>query len=259
MAVPTFDGFSLQDSNFITERIEFKSFASREVIRAKINRREGVKLLGSEFGEKEIKIDGIIVAESASALQTLIDSMKTNLQAEEGSLIVEAGRTFRATVLNLGIPDEHYNQSKAPFSVTFICSDPFAEGDQLTVVMPVTSGLVSFSGYVNISGTYFARPTVTFTPAGASSGQTHIKTLTLSHTPTGQTLTVSGFGSGLGLDYSKSVTINMEDFTALEGVSDIGTTGSFMRWAVGGNNYTVTVSGRFTGGSISLTYKPRYI
>jgi len=261
MANPTFNGFSLQDSNFITERVVFKGYGKRSLIRGKINRREGVKLVATEFGEKEITLKGVVIGSSPSNLQSLLDNMKKSLTEEEGQLIIETGRTFNATVENLAIADEHYNQTRAPFEVTFICSDPFSVGQQLTVVTPVTSGIFTFSGYVNISGTFFARPTITYTPPNQT-GSTYIRKLTFSHVPTGQTTTISGLGSGAlqGLSYQNVVTVNLDNFTSLEGTTEIGNIGSFPKYEPGDNNYTITTSGRaFPGGTVTLTYQPRYL
>lgn len=256
---PTFNGFSLNDGIFITERVTFKSYANRDVIRQNLNRREGVKLLATEFREKAIEIDGRVVAASASDLQSKLDAMKQSLTTEEGDLIIETGRTFKATVDTMVIPDEHYNGSTAPFQVTFVASNPYSEGASVTAVQNTTSGLINFSGMINISGTLFARPTVIFTPSGPATGHTNIKTLTLTHTPTGQSVTVSGFGSGTDLDYSKPVTINMDTFTALEGTSAKDVSGAFPRWQPGVNPYTIAVSGNWVPGTISINYKPRYL
>jgi len=261
MAIPTFNGFSFNDTNFITERITFKGVAERAVIRGKINRREGVKLLNTEFGEKEVTLAGVVVASSASELQSLLDSMKMNLTAEEGPLILEQGRTFTATMTALAIPDEHYNQSKAPFEVTFMCSNPFAEGSQLSVTIPVQSGQTTISGRINISGSYFARPTVTYTPP-SNTGNTLIKRVDINHVPTGQTITVSGFNSGAtgGLQYQNAVTVNYDTFASLDGSTTINNSGAFSRWDPGNNDFTVIASGRaFPGGSITVTYSPRYL
>lgn len=261
MALPTFNGFSLQDDNFITERITMRGYASREVIRGKVNRREGVKLLATEFGEKEISIEGVVIAASASDLQTKLDSLKQALTMEEGNLIIETGRTFEATVTSLAIPDEHYNQSRAPYQITFICTNPFAIGSQLSAVSPVQSGIFTFSGYVNISGTFFNRPTIIYTPPSRV-GDTFIRKMTLSHTNSGQEATVSGFGGGTnnGLSYQDAVTINLDDFTTLEGTDEIGNSGAFARFEPGDNNYVLTVSGRaFPGGTITMIYYPRYL
>lgn len=261
MAVPTFNGFSFNDTNWITERIQFKDFAEREVSQARINRREGIKILGTEFVKKEITLSGKLVASSASSLQTILDAMKRAVTIEEGNLVCETGRTYRATVSNLTLPDEHYNQSVNSFEVTFVTSDPFSEGSLLTVVTPVPSGLTTFSGTVNISGTYFARPSIVYTPPSAT-GNTLIKAVTMNHTPTGQSILVSGFNSsGVGgLTYQNQVTINCDDFTSFDGGTQINNSGAFPRWDPGVNAYTLVASGRaFPGGNVSVSYQPRYL
>lgn len=259
MAYPQFNSFELNSGDFYAERITFKGLASREVIRAKINRREGVKLLATEFGEKQITIEGQIVASSASVLQSDIDDLKKNIQIEEGALVIEADRTFYATVTDLTISDEHYNQTKAPYSLTFVVSNPFALGTLLTTVSNVTSGVYVFSGMMNISGTMFSRPTIIYTPPSAT-GPTGINRIDLYHYATGQTLTISGFGSGTSLGYQSAITINLDTFTSLEGTTPINNSGAFMRWDPGNNQYRLTVSGNvLPGGTVTAYYQPRYL
>ena len=259
MPMPTFEGFDLNDGVFITERVVFKGYAKRAATRAVVNRREGIKLLGTQFGEKIIEISGVIVAESAMDLQSKLDDMKAALTQEEGALVVEQGRTFLATAEVVTVPDEHYSLTMARWEVTFMCSNPFSEGALQTVVQNVPSGVFTFSGRVNISGTMYARPTLIYTPPSAV-GQTFIKKLSIYHTPTGQTTTISGFGAGTSLGYQNAVTVNLDDFTSLEGSSAIDNSGSFPIWQPGTNDYTIAVSGRaFPGGSVSLAYKPRYL
>lgn len=260
MALPTFNSFSFNDSNFITERIVFKGYAGREVIRANIARREGVKLLNTEFGEKEVTLEGVIIADDANNLQSLLDGMKQAITAEEADLILEQGRTFTATIKSLVIPDEHYSQSKAIFEASFICTKPFALGASQVVVIPVTSGLFTISGSVVISGTTFARPVIEYTPGAPVTGDTNITRIDIYHVPTAQTVTVSGFGNGRYLSYADPVSVDFDSFTSLEGGVAADNTGSFPRWQVGTNAFTVSSVGKaFPGGSISLTYAPRYL
>lgn len=259
MASPTFAGFSLQDENFITERITFKGYADRELVSGKIARREGINLMNTEFGAKEIQIEGRVIASTASELQSLLDNLKKNLTTQEGDLIIETARTFKATVRDVSIPDEHYNQTTVPFEITFLCSNPFSEGTQLSAVTPVISGTFTFSGLVNISGSLFARPSITYTPP-SDTGETLIVRIDILHTSTGQAITVSGLGSPNSLLYQNEVIVNFDEFTALDGTTERNTGGSFPKWEPGNNNYTFTVSGRaFPGGQIAFTYKPRYL
>lgn len=259
MANPTFNSFSLNDDNFITERVTFKGYGERAVVRANLSRREGIKLLNTEFGEKEIEVAGVVIADSASDLQTKLDNFKKALTQEEGNLVVEAGRTWKATVANLVIPDEHYSLSKVAFQVSFVCTNPFAEGALLTTIQNIPSGVYTFSGSINISGTLFARPTITFIPpTSGGAGNTNINRVILTHTPSGQEITVSGFGAG-GLDYDQSVAINMDGLSVLVDGSEFDSTGAFPRWEPGTNAFTVTVSNYHVGGKIQIEYKPRYL
>lgn len=255
----TFNGFSLDDSNFITERITFKGFAKRIISVGNVARREGIKLLDTEFGEKTITLEGSLIADSASELQTLLDSMKKSFTEEEGSLVLETNRTFTATVKNLMIPDEHYNQSKTDFRVEFICSKPYAISSQQSSTIDIPSGTFTISGTTTISGTIFNRPIFVYTPAGQASGNTLIGQLELFVVQTGQTVTVSGFGSGLGLDYSNAVTIDLDTFSALEGSTAIDTSGGFQEVEPTTIDFTLTANKVFPGGTLIIRYNPRFI
>ena len=253
----TFDGFDFNDGTFITERVTFKGFAKRALSRANIARREGISLLNTEFGEKEVTIEGVVITDEAVDLQGTLDGAKKALTKEEGDLIVESGRTWKATVSNVVIPDEHYSLSKAPFQVTFVCSNPFAEGTLATAIQNVPSGFYTFSGGITISGTMFARPIVTFIPP-VTTGNTNIQSFVFNHTPSGQEITISGFGTG-GLDYDDTIVVNMDTLASLVGGEATNLTGAFPRWEPGTNNYTVTVSGYHVGGTVQITYRPRYL
>lgn len=257
MGYPIFNNFSLNDDTFITERVVFKGFADRAVIRANLARREGIKLLNTEFGEKEITVEGVVVTDSASDLQTSLDNMKKALTQEEGTLEIESGRSWTASVLNVVIPDEHYSLSKAPFQITFLCTDPFAEGVLLSTIQDIASGYYTYSGSINISGTLFARPTITYVPP-STTGNTNINSFSINHSSSGQEITISGFGSG-GLDYDQNIALNMDTLSILVDGSESDFTGGFSRWEPGENNFTVTVSGRHVGGYIQIEYQPRYL
>lgn len=259
MGLPTFNDFSLNDSVFIAERVMVKGYADRSIIRSNIGRREGIKILNVEFGEKTIEISGVVIAVSASDLQSKLDDFKKALTKKEGDLIIENGRAWKATVSNMIIPDEHYNLSKAPFSVTFVCSNPFALGSSETVVQPIISGTTVFSGLVNISGTLFARPLIEYIAPTGDSGKTLISSIVLTHAESGAELTVSGFGSGTSLDYGSTVSIDLDSFITLENGTVIESSGAFSRWEPGNNSYYLTVGQRNIGGSVRVSYRPRYL
>ena len=65
MAHPTFNDKSLQDSNFITESVEYRTIPKRSIDPADVTDRPGVKLLATEFKEKMIRLRGRIIGSSA--------------------------------------------------------------------------------------------------------------------------------------------------------------------------------------------------
>lgn len=258
---PSFNGFSLQDSNWITETIEFKGFAKRDFVQQPIIRREGNKVLGTQFREKSITLTGHVVAADSGTLQTLMDNMKQNLSLQEGVLIIEVGRQYVATAQDIKVPDQPYNQTIAPWEITFTTDDPFATATAaLTVVINVPSGVFIVSGLMTISGSFYNRPTITYTPPNPpSAGDTLIKSMTVYHVPTAQSVTVSGLGNGTDLQYNSSVTVNMDTFQTLDGTLALNNSGSFPIWQPGVNAFTVSCDRGFPGGQIAVTYTPRYL
>lgn len=258
---PSFNGFSFNDSNWITERITFKGFANRDLQTQPIARREGIKVLGDQFREKEITLEGKVIAIDSGTLQTLLDNAKQYLVSEEGTLIIEVGRQYVATPSKVEIPDQPYNQTMAPYTITFICSNPYATSAQQSAIIPVVSGQFTVSGTTTISGTIFNRIKLIYTPPfGVAAGNTSIQSITVYHVPTGQSVTVSGFGGGTNLNYNSSVTIDMDLFQTLDGVTGLNNTGSFPKWQPGTNAFTITSSpAAFPGGTLTVQYTPRYI
>jgi predicted phage tail component-like protein len=260
MPTVTFNGFSLSDDNFITERVFHRSMAQRAIRKSRLNRREGIKILGTEYTEKQIEIEGNLIASSSTELQSLLDNMKKALSSQEASLVID-DRTYTATLESLGVPDEHYNLSKAPYSAVFVCSDPFAVVDTVSANINVPSGQFTISGMVLISGTFFARPTFTYTPPN-NTGNTLIRRVDLYHVQTGQTVTASGFGSGAlgGLRYQNALVVDLDSFTVTEGGTVVDSTGGYQKFEPGTNNFTFTASGRaFPGGTLTVSYQPRYL
>jgi len=177
MAYPTFGGFSLQDDNYITTEIEYRTWPTRNTKTDKIAYRPGAKLLDTEFGEKRIILRGFIKGSSESDLQSKMDDFHQNVSEKSQSLIIESGRTFTATASMVSISDPHYAVDIVPFELEFICADPFAYGSSRTVTMTVTSGVGSEDYTVTVSGSVFAEPSITYATVSGVSGSTFIVVL----------------------------------------------------------------------------------
>jgi hypothetical protein len=251
----TFDGFSLQDSNYISQDVTYRNIPDRELDAQKISRRPGVKLLSSEFGAREVTIKGSIIGSSASDLQEKIDNLHLNVTRKEiGLLSIESGRSGDAIVSSVTIADPHYALDYVPFEVQFLMPDPFWYGEQQTVDWDVTAGVFSVEKTITISGTYYAEPLVKyFAPSGA--GITTTSGIVVSYAPTAETIT----WSGVGLAEGSSVTFDYINHLILEGSTQSDVEGVFSRWNPGTANFTVTFSGTANGGSLEFSYQPRYL
>jgi len=256
----SFNSFSLQDNNYITSTVKYRSSPSRDIVTEKIARKPGVKLLATEFGPREISIDGYIIGSDSSNLVTLIDNLNSNVTRDTlGTLIVESGKEIQALVSNLDIPDPHYTQSMVPFAIKFLAPDPFFYGNQQTVSLTVTSGSTqprTQSVSLTISGTVFAEPTISYTAPG-SSGYTTTSGIIIEYESTGETTTWSG--GDIGLAYGQFVTFDYGNSILLEGSTELEAAGVFPRWEPGATAFTVTYSGGVQGGTLAFVYRPRYL
>lgn len=255
MANPTFNNFSLQDSNYLTEEIEYRTFPTRMLNVKQIARRPGTKLLGAEYAEKRIRLIGHVIGSSSSDLITKIDNLHKNLAVKEGELIVETNRTYHATVSSLSIADPHYSQTYVPFEAEFVASDPFAYSPMFTLQGTVASGTSNGTFPVTISGSVFAEPTLTINFNGRPAGNTTVSGMVLDHMTAGPSrITVSGtipFSSDFITTWSGlniTVSGNNRDFV-----------GAFQRWEPGSHLMRMIVtSGNNPGFAWTFRWQERY-
>lgn len=259
MALPEFDGFSLQDDNFITSTLEYRTIPQRSIHTGKLTRRPGIKLIGHEFAQRTVSMSGSIVADSIAELQSLIDGLHTNVtRKDEGILQIESGRTATATVTSVVIGDPHYAQDYVPFEIEFLMADPFFYGDPQTVTTSVVSGTSSSNLQITISGSVFAEPTITFASTG-SSGSTTTSGIQITYGPTAEQITWSGTNGSSVLSYGSTVSFDYVTQRILQNTVAVDIEGVFARWEPGLTSYTVTFSGRTQGGTLAFSYQPRYL
>lgn len=256
---PKFDGFSLQDDNYIIEEIGYRNSPSRSTDFDKIARRPGVKLLSSDFAERKVTMSGYIKGTSVSDLRDKIDTLHTYITRKEaGALNIESDRTGTAIVSNVTVTDPHYAQDMVPFSIEFLMPDPFFYGAQQTVNYTIASGTSSTTLSVSISGSVFAEPLLVYS-APTGTGFTTTSGIFISYNPTGETLTWSGTSGVTKLAYGNTVSFDYSNYRILLGTSEVDLEGVFSRWEPVSTNFTVTFSGTAMGGSMQLSYQPRYL
>lgn len=257
---PKFDGFSLQDDNYIISNVEYRTIPTRTLDLQKIARKPGVKFLSTEFAEKKVRFSGYIIASSSSELQTKIDDFHSNVTRKTtGVLEVESGRQANATVSSVTITDPQYAQDMVPIEMEFIMDDPFFYNSvQHGHTWAVTSGTVSQTFQITISGSVFAEPSIVYSAPGTS-GNTLISALNLQYVPTSEIITWSG-SSGTGyLAYANTVSLNYGTQTILEGTTEVTTSGVFSRWEPGLTSFVISFKDQAPGGTLSVNYYPRYL
>lgn len=260
MAFPTFDGFSLQDSNYIIQDIVYRTIPSRTLDVQKIARRTGSKLLASDFDTRSISMSGYILGSTISDLRDKIDNLHNNVTRKaDGVLQMEESRTASALVSNLSIADSHYNQTMVPFEIEFLLTDPFFYGPQNSVSWSVGAGEFSLTDTLTISGSMFAEPLISYT-AAAGAGQTTTSGILVTYVDTGEVITWSGTGATTTLADGDTVQFDYINHKILEGTAEQTLEGVFSRWEPGSRGITITFSGTSDqGGTLSFAYQPRYL
>ncbi|MFA5014024.1 MAG: hypothetical protein WC549_00590 [Actinomycetota bacterium] len=254
---PTFDNFSLQDSNYITTEVDVRTPPNREFQMETVSRKPGKKLLAAEFAERRMKLAGYIIADSNAQLITLIDDFHDNItRKKSGTFSVDTDREILATVASVSVPTPHYSQSMTSFDMELVAADPFFLGPQQTVSWTVTSGTASLSYTLTVSGSVFAEPTIVYTAPGTS-GSTTTSGIIISYDPTAETTTWSGGNHTLA--YGNFVKFDFQNLLVYEGSNKVEPAGLFPRWEPGSTTFTTTWSGTCQGGSLDLIYRPRYL
>ncbi len=261
MALPSFAGFSLQDDNYITSQVNYRTWPTRDTSTKKTARKPGSKFIAEEFGEKRISLMGYIIGSSVSDLKNKIDDFNASLQKNSDILEVESGRYFTATAASVAIGDPRYSQDFVPFEVEFICADPFAYGDPLSATMTVTSGTVSQTLSTTISGSYFAEPEIKYT-APAGSGLTTTSGINITYRQSGEYVDWDGNTSGTGdtyIDRGEAMTFDYKNYKILQGTTQVEHTGVFAQCKRGTANFDVIFGGTPLGGTLEISYVPRYL
>ncbi len=258
MALPTFAGFSLQDENFISSIVEDRVWPARSMETSQIARRPGVKFTSTEFGERRIKVQGSIIGTDATDLQTKIDDLNTALQKKSQLLQTRPGRAYTASVVSIALGDPTYSQSYTPFELEFLCADPFSYASQVSATMTVVSGTISQSFSTTISGSYYAEPVISVAITG-SSGVTTTSGVTLTNSFTGEYVTWSGIGATPFLNYGDTLSFDFKSYKVLKNALQVNADGIYARWEAGVNDFQLTFGGNVQGGTVTVSYAPRYL
>src|SRR3990167_4097027 len=107
----SFDGFSLETSNYIVSDITYRTIPVRDIVMESISRKPGKKMLSTEFAERRIRMAGYILGSDSADLISKIDSLHNNVtRKNSGLLSIDTNREIYATVASVAITDPHYTQ-----------------------------------------------------------------------------------------------------------------------------------------------------
>lgn len=249
----TFGPLNLQSNFILTETVQFRSMADRIVGLSEVSRRPGSKFISEEYGSKSVTMEGKVISPSASGLVGILDEIHQILAIPEQQLTITDGRSYTATCTRAQFPEQRFNQNIVPFSLEFISSSPFSKGAALSPTFDIDSGTVEKTVTTTISGSAFAEPLIRLSTEG-DAGDPGFSHITITHNTTGESVTFSGQLS-IGLE----TVFNYEDATVTFSGALHDYIGSFSRWGIGSNEFTVTLSGANPEGVTgSLEYNPRY-
>lgn len=252
MADPTFNNLSLQDDTYITEVVNFRTRAPRDLQSGIISRRLGKKLTSTQIVEKVIELRGIILADSADDLQSAVDDLLKSTSKVEGNLVIESGRTYTATIESIQIPDRTFSQTIVPFEIRFVASTPFAVGGVLNPGFVIASGIQNLTVATTISGTVENRPLFNFTlPSGT--GVSPINRIDIQNVTTANTVTISGVFQAESL-----IVVDYDNFLVTSAGISHDYVGQFDSLDPGSNSFIITVSGGNDGIQSTLQYNPRF-
>lgn len=256
---PQFDGFSLQDNNFIVEEVEYRTTPKRNIESSQITRIPGIKVLASEFGERKVMMRGYIIGTSRNELRQHIDDMHRNItRKDSGLLFMESDRSAHSVVESVTIGDPHYSQTMVPFEIAMVLPDPFFYGAQQIVTIPVVSGTFTETTTIMISGSVFAEPQITYVPP-TSTGYSTTSGISIYYVSTAERVTWSGTLGNTKLAYGTSLTFDYSDHSVFEGIQEVQPQGVFSRWEPEESSFITTYSGAATGGTLQFAYQPRYL
>src|SRR3989304_3354649 len=231
------------------------SIPTRAVNSKSLANDDGGKMVSADFNQREIIIDGTIIAPNRPAAELARDNLMQYLTPKEKPLKIDQGgfeRVYTATMQNITFSEAQ--GGFIPFSINFICSDPFGYREQSTAIA-MGAAITAFYGEktFNILGNYKALPTITLTFASLSGATGKIVTLT--NPDTGEEISITR-------DWVNTDVLVVNCFTKTLTVNgtEVDYTGKFLSFEPGTSRKLV-YEDNFTGRSVTFgfSYTKRYI
>ena len=240
----SFNGYGLQNINIISSYEEFEKAPDRDFATVSRPQTNGMIRNSDYWRRKTIVVKGMLSCETASALETLIDTLKKKLSVVEKNLDIQRSgivRRFISSAIRIDIQrNKHAWISSCPFELEFDCLTPFGEN----ATYSADSYLVgesggndngrSFTQILENLGSAPAQPYLVMVIRAVSS----ITKINFKNETTGEEVEIT---------YSPSVDdviiFDAEDKEVLVNGVDTDFAGAFPELIAGSNVYTITMTG----------------
>jgi len=211
----------------------------------KLARKDGAKLISSNFEPKEITIGGMIKGTSVANLEANIDTFKQSTMVIGATLDLDYAGGFRRYIVDCSqctITRQNFNITYAPFELKYIASDPpFAEeidsvGGSITLndlysFHAMTSG--NYGANLTLLGTSKPKPNIKFT----LDKPTNLGNISFKNLATNTQMDIyTAWGSGDVLD------INTALETVKKNTQDVEYEGVFPEFNLGSNEIQINLT-----------------
>ncbi len=251
-----FDGFSLQNANIVSSLLLQDSTPSRDLPANKIPQNDGEFLVGDFWRRKIITVSGTLRGSSASDLNDRIDEMKKRLRVLTGNLDIKVNGVIRRypATLNNGLAmfsqRRHFHITFVPFSVQFLTVLPFAQSVNYVEDLFIDKTQLSSTENTSNDGTIHAEDVISLNFSAASG----ITAVDIENTTNGKSISISQSISAADL-----LVIDGENKTVKLNGTLIDYSGFFPRLEVGGNSFTITLTGTSATFTLSIKHKTPYL
>lgn len=240
----TFDGELLTDANIVTQFARHESSPERTINTLPIARRDGSVFVMSRFGEKIVRLQGVIVGSSAADLESRLDAFKELVSREQKELaIFSAGvkRVYVATAKEPTFERDHFHITFIPYTIEFVVAS--GEGLDAATTSALASQSLSTTSPATTSfemlGTKAARPVITIE---GGNWPTDVRGLSLEDTDTGEKIIVN---NNVAWGTNSIIEIDCDTKQVTQTISGIESTldflGTIPGFRVGTNNLKLTV------------------
>lgn len=248
----TFDGYNLQDANFISSSIDHENAPEQILENYKIARGDGAKLVDVTIGPKIIKIEGILTAVNQSTLEQKIDEFKEKIGHKEKYLVIDyagATRKYLCTAKNHTVIRTAGEVTRAVYSIEFEASDPFGYAPSSTTQEYNGITTSPYNNTISVIGSADPEPIYTI----IINSCTDLTSIALYTDADGDTITITSTFVA-----SDVLIIDCKNRTLTKNGSAIDYTGTFPMLKPSSNNFTLTTTATARNVDLDIEYIARY-